>query len=348
MAINYTGTTRNYQELEQIQQELYQDSKTFREAVIDIQEGFKSGADVWESNVTVAMTALNTGEVTATGNIALNTQKTPVSLVAFNYEDRVNDNVLKGTRFEKSMKAGAFNVVSDEFDKKVLIQITPAIGADLETKLWNGATSATKTAIAALTPGAGQGSITAAAQTAVAAMPTTLFDSLITRVLYNDSQAKAAPGAGLGDYIKVTGTTITSSNIAAEYAKLYGGANSKVLDGFAGEEPKIFAPLGHRQLIKIANNAVGAAQQVNFLVEGSGANEKISYNGVEISFHPIGATFMVLTLPSYFKVLMDLKGDQSSLQIGQVANGAMQRYMKNTQAMNTFVVNQKYITLYGG
>ena len=348
MPINYTGTTRNYQELEVIQQELYQDSKTFREAKIDIQEGFKSGTDVYESKVEVAMTALNTGEVAATGDIDLNVQKTPVALVAFNYEDRVNDNVLKGTRFEKSMKAGAFNVVSDEFDKKVLIQITPAIGADLESKIWDGATSATKTAVAALTPGAGQGSITAAAQTAVAAMPTTLFDSITATILYNNSQSKATPGAGLGDYIKVTGTTITSSNIAAEYGKLYGGAPSKVLDGYAGEQPMIFAPLAHRQLIKIANNAVGAAQQINFLVEGSGANEKISYNGVEISFHPIRSNFMILTLPSYLKVLMDLKGDLSGLQIGQVANGAMQRYIKNTQAMACWVTNQRYITLYGG
>lgn len=345
MAISFTGSTRNHDILEEIQQELYQDSRTFRENVIDIQEGHKSGADVYESKVTVTMSALNTGEVTATGNISLAVQKTPVSLVAFNYEDRIDDNTLKGTRFEKSMKAGAYNVVSDEFDKKVLIQITPAIGADLESKIWNGATAATKTAIAALTPGAGQGSITAAAQTAVAAMPTTLFDSLVVRTLYNDSQSKATPGAGLGDYIKVTGTTVTSTNIAAEYGKLYGGAPSKVIDS---GEAAIFAPLGDRQLIKIANNAVGAAQQINFLVEGSGVNEKIYYNGVPIHFHPLGATFRILTIPEYLKLLMDLKGDASSLQVGQVANGAMQRYIKNTQAMSTWVTNQRYITLYGG
>ena len=346
MPINYTGTTRNYTELEEIQQELYQESRTFREALIDVEEGHKSGTDVYESKVTVAMTALNTGEVTSTGNIDLDVQKTPVSLVPFNYEDLINDNSLKGTRFEKSMKAGAFNVVSDEFDKKVLIQITPAIGADLESKIWNGATTATKAAVAALTPGAGQGSITAAAQAAVAAMPTTLFDSIITRILYNDSQSKTSPGAGLGDYVKVTGTTVTSANISVEYGKLYAGADSKLFEGT--ETPYIFAPLSDRQLIKVANNAVGAAQQVNFLVEGSGANEKISYNGVEIKFHPIGATFRVLTVPKYLKVLMDLKGDLSTLQVGQVANGAMQRYIKNTQAMTTWVTNQRYITLYGG
>jgi len=347
MPINFTGSTRNHSELEQITEELYQDSKTLRERVIAIEEGHKSGTDVYESKVDVTMTALNTGEVTATGNIALGVNRTPVSLVAFNYEDRINDNALKGTKFEKSMKAGAYEVVSDEFDKKVLIQIQPAIGADIESKLWNGATTATKTAIAGLTPGAGQGSITAAAQTAVAAMPTTLFDSLVTRILYNDSQSKTVPGAGLGNYIKVTGTTVTSANIASEYGKLYAGADQKVVNS-TGELPMIFAPLGDRQLIKIANNAVGAAQQVNFLVEGAGANEKIYYNGVQISFHPIGATFRVLTLPSYLKVLSDSTSDLNSLQIDQVANGAMQRYIKNTQAMATWVTNQRYITLYGG
>ena len=345
MPINFTGSTRNQSELEEIQAELYQDSKTFREAVIDIQEGHKSGTDVYESKVEVAMTALNTGEVTATGNIDLNFSNTPVSLVAFNYEDIIDDNSLKGTRFEKSMKAGAFNTVSDEFDKKVLIDITPAIGADLENKIWNGATAATKAAVALLVPGAGQGSITAAAQTAVAAMPTTLFDSLVVRTLYNNSQAKTIPGAGLGDYDKVTGTTVTSANIAAQTALLYAGANSKLTDN---PDAEFFMPLGHKQLIKIANNAVGAAQQVNFLVEGSGANEKIYYNGHKINFHPIGDTFMIFTMPKYLKVLMDLKGDLSSLQIGQVANGAMQRYIKNTQAMSTWVTNQRYITLYGG
>lgn len=347
MPINFTGSTRNYSELEQITEELYQDSKTLRERVIDVEEGHKSGTDVYESKVTVAMTALNTGEVTATGDIDLDFSSTPVSLVSFNYEDRINDNSLKGTRFEKSMKAGAYEVVSDEFDKKVLIQIQPAIGADIESKLWNGATVATKAAVALLVPGAGQGSITAAAQAAVAAMPTTLFDSLVTRVLYNDSKAKTVPGAGLGNYIKVTGTTVTSANIAAEYGKLYAGADQKVVNS-TGELPRIFAPLADRQLIKIANNAVGAAQQINFLIEGSGANEKIYYNGVEIEFHPLGATFRILTLPSYLKVLTDATSDLNSLQIDKVANGAMQRYIKNTQAMATWVTNQRYITLYGG
>lgn len=348
MGINYTGSTRNHSELEEVVAEIYSNSGTFRDAIIDVQEGHKSGTDVYESKVAVAMTALNTGGVSTTGNIDLNVKKTPVSLLTYNYEDTIDDNVLKGTKFEKSMAAGAFNTVSDEFDKKVLIQVAPAIGEDLENKIWNGATAATKVAIAALVPGAGQGAITASAQALVAAMPTTLFDSIATKILYNDSQAKDTPGAGLGDYIKVTGTTVTSSNIAAEYGKLYAGAPEKIVNSTnPNEMPVIFAPRGDRQLIKIANNAVGAAQQVNFLVEGAGANEKIYYNGIEIKFVPL-VGFRILTAGAFLKLLMDLTSDVSALMVDRMANGAMQRYIKNVGSIATFVTNQKYITLYNG
>jgi hypothetical protein len=352
MAITYGGSKRNYQELAEVVSELYSNSGTFRDGFIDIQESFKSGADVYESKVSAAMTALNTSGVTATGNIGLAFQKTPVSLFTYNYEDTIDDNVLKGTMFEKSMKTGAFNLVSDEFDKKVLIYTSPAISEDLESKIWNGATTATKAAIAGLTPGAGQGSVSAGAQALVAAMPTTLFDSITAKVIYNDSQSKAVPGAGLGDYIKVGGggvvTPITSSTIATEYAKIYAGAPEKVVNNSNPMEvPYILAPRGDRQLIKIANNAVGASQQINFLIEGTGVNEKIYYNGIEIKFVPL-VGFRVLTAGVYLKLLMDLTSDVAMLEVDKMANGALQRYIKNVGSIATWVTNQRYITLYNG
>ncbi len=57
---------------------------------------------------------------------------------------------------------------------------------------------------------------------------------------------------------------------------------------------------------------------------------------------------MVFAIPSYMKVLMDLASDVSSLEVGQMANGARQRFIKNIQTMACWVVGQKYITLYGG
>lgn len=346
MAVTFTGTKLPQSELAEIQQELYQDSATFRERYVDIQEGHKSGVEVYESKVTVTASAATSAKVTATGDIDLATQRTPVTLTSIQFQDIIDESTLLDTRFEKSMAAGAFNRISNEFDNAVLQQVTPAIGETLEELIWNGATTATKAAIAALTPGAGQGSISAGAQTLAAAMPTNLIDSLPAVILYNNSQSKDTPGAGLGDYIKVAGTTVTSANIAAEYAKIYGGAPSKVVNNKVNV-PVIYAPLGDRQLIKIANNAVGAAQQINFLVEGAGATEKIYYNGIEIRFVPMEG-FRILTDPRYLKVLMDLMSDMSTLNIGEVSDGAMQRYIKNIQTLACWCTNQRYITLYNG
>jgi hypothetical protein len=348
MAISLVGGTRNQTSLEEVVAEIYSNSGTFRDNIIDVQQGHKSGTDVYESKATITMTALNTGGVVTTGNINLGINRTGVPLFTYNYEDTIDDNVLKGTKFEISMKQGAFETISDEFDKKVLIQVAPAIGEDLENKIWNGATAATKALVAALTPGAGQGSISASAQALFAAMPTQLFDSIPAKIIYNNSQAKTVPGAGLGDYIKVAGTTVTSVNIAAEYGKIYAGAPEKMLNNTDPNfQPVILAPRGDRQLIKIANNSVGAAQQVNFLVEGSGATEKIYYNGILIDFCPL-VGFRILTAGKFLKLLMDLESDTSSLNIDRMANGAMQRFIKNIGSIATWVTNQRYITLYNG
>lgn len=349
MAVTFTGVKHPQTELAEIQRELYQDSATFREGIIDIQEGHKSGTDVYESKVSVTFKAASADAVADDGTIDAKVNKTAVALTRIEVSDQVDETTLLDTRFERSMAAGAFNLVSSEFDNFLLQDITPAIGEGMENLVWNGATAATKTAIAALTPNAAQGSISAGAQTLAAAMPSNLADSIPATILYNYSQAKGTPGAGLGDYKKVlTISAITSATIAAEYAKLYAAIDSKVLDNkIVGQEAVIFAPLAHRQLMKIANNSVGAASNKNFLFEGVGAAEVCSYNGVAVKFVPL-VGFMVASNPKYLKILMDLNSDMSGLETGQVANGAQKRWYKNVQAFTTWVTNQRYITLYGG
>lgn len=348
MAINYTGGTENQTELTEILQGLYAESFTIREGLIEVDEGHKSGTDVYESSVEVTAQAATTAGVTASGNIDLNANKTSVALVSYEFQDVIEENSLKGTRFERTMAAGAFNIVSSEFDREVLVQVAPAIGEAVEGFIWNGATTAQKALIAGLTPGATQGSISAGAQTLAAAMPTNLFNSLPATILHNASQAKATPGAGLGDYRKVLSiATVTAATIGAEYGKMYAAAPSKAVNHRA-EPAQIFAPLADRQLIKQANNQVSAtADNKNFLIEGSGENEVISYNGHVINFVPL-VGFRIFAIPSYMKLLMDLASDVSSLDIGQMPAGARQRYIKNIQTATTWVVGQKYITLYGG
>jgi len=343
MAITYTGTKTEAGEYAEIVQEIYADSPTFRGETIELVEGHKSGLDIYESSAEITFSAANYGPVTD-DNVNLKSQKSIVNLKTFNVEGIIDESSLKGTRFEKSMKAGAYNVVSDEFDQKVLIQVQPAVGAKLESWVWDGATATTKTAIAALTPGAGQGSITAAAQTKVAAMPTTLFDSIPATMLYNDSQSKATPGAGLGDYIKVTGTTITTSNIVAEYVKIYNAIPDDVLVKTGDDAPIIYAPKGDYKLIKSVNRVQGAALQENFV--GNSFND-MYFNDVKIIFVDL-VGFRIVSQKTNLKLVMDLLSDSSQLIIEKEANASTRRILKLINSMTTWIVKQKWNVLYNG
>ena len=343
MAVTYTGTKTETGEYAEIVQEIYADSPTFRGETIELVEGHKSGLDIYESSAEITFTAANYGQVIA-DNVNLKSQKSIVNLKTFNVEGIIDEISLKGTRFERSMKAGAYNVVSNEFDQKVLIQVQPAVGAKLESWVWDGATTATKAAIAALTPGAGQGSISAGAQALVAAMPVTLFDSIPATMLYNDSQSKAVPGAGIGEYIKVAGTTVTTANIVAEYVKMYNAIPDKVLVMTGDDAPIIYAPKAHYKLIKSVNRVQGAALQENFV--GSSFND-MSFNDVKIIFVDL-VGFSIVAQKKNLKLVMDLLSDSSQLIIEKEANASTRRILKLINSMTTWVVKQKYNVLYNG
>lgn len=344
MAITFTGTKTAQSEFPEIIQEIYSDSPTFRGETIELVEGHKSGMDIYESSASVTFSAANYGPVTA-DNVDLATQKSTVNLKTFNVEGIIDESSLLGTRFEKSMAAGAFNVVSDEFDQRVLIQVQPATSAKLESGVWNGATTATKAAIAALTPNAAQGSISAAAQTLVAAMPTTLFDSIPATMLYNDSNSKAVAGAGLGDYKKVLSiAAVTAASIVAEYVKIYNTIPDDILVKTGEEAPIIYAPKGDYKLIKTVNRVQGAALQENFV--GNSFND-MYFNDVKIIFVDL-VGFRIVAPKSHLKLVMDLLSDSSQLIIEKEANASTRRVLKLINTMTTWVVNQKWNVLYGG
>ena len=99
--------------------------------------------------------------------------------------------------------------------------------------------------------------------------------------------------------------------------------------------------------MRIANNAVGAAQQINFLFDSPANDSKVYYNGVEVKFKPL-IGFMIAAPKRYIKILLDLTSDMNELMTGPMPAGAEQMWYKNVQAVATWVTNQRYIVLYGG
>lgn len=340
MAINLTNQQIDGKEFEEIQAGLLQDATLF-DGNIEVSGGFKSASDVYESQVEVNPKAYTGNSVVADGSLNMKVQKTKVVLAELEYSDVYSTKQLKGTRFEKTMPEGAMNHISEEFDRQVLSLVSPSIANNLDSLAWNGATTATKTAVAAIGVGAPP-LLSAAQKAAVAAMPTSLFDSFAAKVIYNNSQSKAVPGAGVADCPRVLVTTaITASNIEAEYDKLYQIASPELLNS-STVTPIIFAPISHKKLIISANRTTASALLQPFTKVG----EEYYFNDVKIVFRKLPENFMILTASKFLKLLIDSEGDQSMIKTDFESNSSENIFYKVVVAMNTWVTNQKDIFIY--
>ena len=343
MADNFTGTKYPQSIVQEIIADVYAEARTLRDNLINIDENHKSNTEVTETTTSVVQQAYDIDGVDLTGAGTTNsTFATVVNLNKFQYDGKVLYSQLNGTRFEKSIADGAANYISGEYDQKVVANRIPAIGTSLDKAIWNGATTAQKALIAALTAGAAQGSLTAYGQTLVAAMPSNQFNSIPATLIHNASNAKGTPGAGLGDYRKVlTPIALTSANIAAQYLKMYETHFAAVNDS-SEELHKIYAPLADKALMVSANK--GATTVNPDFVEIGG---KWTYNGYEVIFVPM-VGFRIMCNPEFLMFLTDKADDAQSFEQQRGANLADFQIWKSIMFAETFPVNQRYITLYGG
>jgi hypothetical protein len=216
----------------------------------------------------------------------------------------------------------------------------------MESQFWNGAKSGTKTTVAGLTANVAQASVGAAEKTYVAAAPTTLFDGIVTKLIYDRS--------AVGKRWKVAGTTINSTNIQTEYDKLY-AAISSATKGTAlliGENAKncyIYAPYSHITLINIYNN--NGTNRSNFFVVDAQGN--YSFNGVQIKFVPLPENCMIFSRWSDLVWGCDLAftGDGASdgnlIKMKELANNSEDWFIKigYTQSAGVYIPQQKVLYL---
>lgn len=342
MAITYTPVSLRGQAAEPVFAELLFRNNTIADELVRFEENIKAGSIISEFGVTVTRQAYTSGAPTAAGSInPTDKEVTPIKQM---YYDEFDPDQLRPSRYNRDMAAGAWNVISGEFMQMLMESVAPKIALQAEVDFWNGASSATKTAVAALTPGTGQGSVGAAEQTYVAAAPTSLFDGIVTTLIYNSPNAETA--AGVGARVKVAGTTITSSNIATEYAKLYAAIPAVLFNPAetGGDKPYIYAPYSHKQLINIFN--VTATYRDLFSVEP--VTGKYFYNSVEIKFVPVPENCMIVSLPNDLVWCTDLLSDLNLLNIDKIANNREDMFYKAIFTELAWVVRQKNKVLYLG
>jgi hypothetical protein len=219
--------------------------------------------------------------------------------------------------------------------------VGPNVSQDAENIFWGGITSATKTAIAALTPGSAQGSMTAATQTAVAALTAGLVDGVFAKVLYDN--------AAVGGYIKVTGTTVTAANIAGEVSKIFLAIPAENLNDTVSPTV-IYCPRSWKQLCYNANNAVGAAQQVNFVITGDNFNtSQVFYNGIELLFVPAPNALMAYAQrKAAVSWNTDLLDDVNRFEVGKLVNDGDVQFVRSIYTLAANVGQATKGVLYGG
>lgn len=339
MAISATIVDIRGVAVESILEEVLFANKTISEGYVTFNTDIKAGTIFTEANVAVTA-QLYTGAALSSSGTITTTDRT-ITPTKLEYKQTFLQEALRSARFNRSMAPGAWNIESDEFASSVLAMVGPKVSADAESIFWGGITAATKSAIAGLTPGAGQLAITAATQTAVAALTSGLVDGVFAKVLYDN--------AAVGQYVKVTGTTVTAANIATEVGKIFAAIPSQnLLD--TTDVTMIYAPRAWKQLVYNANNAVGASQQVNFVIDGSNFNDsKVFYNGIEIVFVPTPNNLMAYAQrKSAVSWNTDLVDDVNRFEVGKLVNDGDTQFVRSIYTLAANIGQATTGVLYGG
>ena len=340
MPITYNSVAYRGKAAEPIVEEILFENETIAKALVSFETDVKAETIFTEATASATLQAYTSGVPTSAGSLdAFDTVVTPTKV---QFYQEFDPNTLRFSRFKRDMKPGAWEIMSDEFERIVIGGLyAKQVSLAAENEFWNGATSATKTAVAALVAGAANNQVGAAEKTMVAALTTSLTDGIVTKMIYNNSNPTAT--AGLGTRIKVAGTTITSSTIKAEYDKIYAAIPAVVLAN--AEQPIIYAPRSHKQMIVAANNVVSDFNKP-FDVDASATN--IYFNGLKIEFVPLPEKVVICALKSNLIWATDLASDINLMQIEKIANNREDMFLKNNMTIAAHVVNQKFNVLYVG
>ena len=325
---------------EPIIEEILFQNNTIAKGLVTFEDDVKAETIFTEADATATMQAWTSGVPSSSGS--LNSWDVKVTPEKVMFYQEFDPETLRFSRYKRSMKPGAWENFSTEFEQVVIGGIySNRISLSAERNFWVGAKAATKVLIAALTPGTLQTEVSTQEQAMVAASLAAdgLFDGLLTKILYNNSRASGV--AGLGERIKVVGTTITSTNIKAEYDKVYAAILPEVLEN--GELPILYAPYSHKQLITIFNNNVANYKDA-FAVSG----DSYGFNGLTIEFVPIPEDVILCAKKSHLFWVTDLMSDVNMLKMEKIAANREDYFLKSAMSEGAHVSNQKYNVLYVG
>lgn len=121
------------------------------------------------------------------------------------------------------------------------------------------------------------------------------------------------------DTLKVTGTTLTASNLKAEFNKVYNKIPGEILES---EDLRIYADRSIFKLVMQAN--LNETYRDVFTVNG----KEHFFLGVKIEYVPLGANKMTAGIKSDYVWGTDLISDMANIEINKVANNSDEYFIK--------------------
>ena len=338
MAIAYNIIDIRGKASENVIAEILFQNKTISEGYVTFEEEVKNEVIFTEGSTAVSMQAYTSGVPTSAGD--LNTFDVLITPTKYMYYQTFDPNVLRPSRFKRDMKAGAWEVLSTEFEKVVIGGMyAEKISYDSEFQYWSGITAAQKTTIAGLTAGTANTSIGADEKTVAAALVAGQVNGVVASMMYNAWNSTLT--AGVGGRLKVDGVVVTAANIQTEVEKVYQALPAELLA--SSTQPMIYMPHVNKQFINSHNNIV-----TNFKTAFVVTGDKYFYNDVEIKFVPIPANVMIAAPKEHLFWVTDLTSDVNKVEINKVALNQDLMFIKHVGTIAPYIANQKYNVLYCG
>jgi hypothetical protein len=344
MAIAYNIVDFRGVAAEPVVEEILFECSTIAQDLVTFEEDVKAETIFTEATASAVLQAYTSGVPTSAGSLTLfDVAVTPVKT---QFYQEFDPNTVRFSRFKRTLKPGAWEILSEDFERIMIGGIYAKKAAlALESWFWNGISTTTQTTIAGLTAGTANTSVGAAEKTMIAALTipagSPVSDGIITKMIYNSSNATAT--AGVGTRIKVAGTSITAANIKAEYDKIFAAIPTAVFDG--DELPMIYAPKSHKQFLVQANNVTTDFKKP-FDIDVTATN--FTFNGLKIVFVPVPEKVVICALKSHLVWATDLLSDTNLLKIDNIALNREDMFVKINSTLASHVVNQQFNVLYVG
>lgn len=339
MALNYSKIDVRGQVLEEVMEDLIFLNDTLGKGYVDINEDIKANTIITEATANPILTAYASGAKSATGSLAAFDYTITPTKVQF--YDEYDPETLRFSRFKRDMQPGAFNILSNEFERIMIGGVyAKEQSRELEVNFWSGITATTKAAIAA----AGTASYTSTQLTKVAALTAGQVDGVLAKVLRNDINDTLT--AGKGSFINVSGTaSATATNIKDIFDLIYASIPAGFINNKLGVA-HIYVPESWKSLINIFNNN---PENFKFAFETNGAlgaDTEYYFNGLRICFVPFPENTVYVNSPKFVTWNTDLASDNSFIESDVIANNRKDRFYWSVMTLAAHISKQQYGVLY--